>query len=374
MTMTMTRVCRHFAAHLRARRASVSSPPRARAACAVDASRASARARRAGRGARRSTWRLLGRRRRARRLLMLTSGTHGVEGFCGSGCQVALPARRRLHARGRTHAACASCSCTRSIRMASRMCGGRTRTTSTSIATSAISAGRCRPNTAYAEVHDFMVPAHVAAARRRTRARLRAYVQRAAQRALQAAVSGGQCEFPTASSTAACGRRGATACCATCCATHAAHARSASAGSTSTPGSARAGTARRSTPAATSLPIIARSQAAGGATTSRRSTTARRRRRSLTGVNYAPPTTSARAPNIAGIALEYGTVPLAETLAGAARRPVAAQPSRRRAGAARGDQARDARRVPRRCRRLEAMVYAQALTPAVTAIWPCMAD
>ena len=76
-------------------------------------------------------------------VLLLTSATHGVEGFCGSGCQLNPAARRRTRRRGPGRRHSASCSCMRSIRMGFRTCVAPTRTTSTSTATSATSRSRC---------------------------------------------------------------------------------------------------------------------------------------------------------------------------------------------------------------------------------------
>ena len=84
----------------------------------------------------------------AREVLLLISGTHGAEGFCGSGCQVNLLRDDAFVARSRSTPACASSSCTRSIRTASRTCAAPTRTTSTSTATSATSRTPPPPNAA----------------------------------------------------------------------------------------------------------------------------------------------------------------------------------------------------------------------------------
>ena len=75
-------------------------------------------------------------------VLVIVSGTHGVEGYAGSALQ-----RWWLDERADcpTRRPCVSRSCTRSTRSGSRGCGGSTRTTSTSTATS--STGRRRPGT-----------------------------------------------------------------------------------------------------------------------------------------------------------------------------------------------------------------------------------
>jgi hypothetical protein len=80
--------------------------------------------------------------RDAERLLVLVAGTHGVEGFCGSGILVGLLANGLPGICHRTRAPCWSM---RSIPTASPGCAGSTRTTSTSTATSSTAPGRCRP-------------------------------------------------------------------------------------------------------------------------------------------------------------------------------------------------------------------------------------
>mgnify|MGYP001269005153 CR=1 FL=1 len=127
-------------------------------------------------------------------VLLLTSGTHGAEGFCGSGCQVNLlrddawmirVARSGvrvllLHAmnpHGFSHLA---------------------RTNENNIDLNRnfrdFSAPPA-PNVAYAEVHGFMVPPTWPPAPA-NEARLADYVREHGQWALQQAVSSGQCEFP----------------------------------------------------------------------------------------------------------------------------------------------------------------------------------
>jgi hypothetical protein len=130
----------------------------------------------------------------AARVLFFTSGTHGVEGFCGSGCQVGFlhddaifdefaKAQIRvvfLHALnpyGFSHLRRTNednVDLNRNFRDFS---------------------SPPPPNRAYAEVHDFIVPATWPPSAEDD-ARLRSYVAAHGERALQAAVSGGQCEFP----------------------------------------------------------------------------------------------------------------------------------------------------------------------------------
>jgi len=129
----------------------------------------------------------------SRQLLLLTSGTHGAEGFCGSGCQVnflrddafvseALDAGARvvfLHALnpyGFSHL--------RRTNEDNVDLNRNFRDFSTAP----------QPNTAYAEVHGFIVPATWPPSAE-NEGRLMAYMQKHGERGLQAAVSGGQCEF-----------------------------------------------------------------------------------------------------------------------------------------------------------------------------------
>ena len=185
---------------------------------AVSRACASDRARRRRRGARRSTWRcsasadapgllllIVGHARR-RRLLRL-----GLPG--GAACATTtFGARHRPHRRGRAD------RCMRSIRMAFRICAGSTRTTSTSTATFATSRAPLPVNAAYAEIHALLLPATWPPPPD-SEAQLGAWVAAHGR----GRVPGGRQRrpvrvSPTACSTAARGRRGATACCAPCCA------------------------------------------------------------------------------------------------------------------------------------------------------------
>src|SRR5262249_43945748 len=72
---------------------------------------------------------------RAAGLLLLSSATHGVEGFCGSGCQIALLHDDVFMAEAE-RAGVAVLMLHALIPTAFRICGGLTRTTSTSTAIS----------------------------------------------------------------------------------------------------------------------------------------------------------------------------------------------------------------------------------------------
>jgi hypothetical protein len=127
-------------------------------------------------------------------MLLLTSGTHGVEGFCGSGCQVAL-----LHD-AEFVAAVRSAGVAVVFLHALNPYGfshlHRTNEDNVDMnrnfrdfTTPPV------PNRAYAEVHGFAVPATWPPAPD-NEARIAAYVAERGERALQQAITGGQCEFP----------------------------------------------------------------------------------------------------------------------------------------------------------------------------------
>ena len=127
-------------------------------------------------------------------MLLLISGTHGVEGFCGSGCQVAL-----LH-NGDFVAAVRAADVAVVFLHAVNPYGFSHlhRTNEDNIdmnrnfrdfATPSV------PNRAYADVHGFIVPATWPPAPA-NEARIAAYVAQHGERALQQAITGGQCEYP----------------------------------------------------------------------------------------------------------------------------------------------------------------------------------
>ena len=125
--------------------------------------------------------------------LVITSATHGVEGFCGSGCQVALLAddafaayvERRgvaivmvhaLNPWGFAHLA-------------------RTTEDNVDLNRNFRDFTATRRNEAYLEVHDFMLPSSWPPAPEQE-ARMAAYLGERGPAALQAALSTGQCERP----------------------------------------------------------------------------------------------------------------------------------------------------------------------------------
>ena len=130
----------------------------------------------------------------ARAVLLLTSGTHGAEGFCGSGCQVGLLHDEALLAQ--IAAAGVRVVLVHALNPYGFSHLRRTNEDNVDLNRNFRSFEPLPPpNGAYAEVHDFIVPATWPPAPD-DHARLAAYVQAHGERALQAAVSSGQCEFP----------------------------------------------------------------------------------------------------------------------------------------------------------------------------------
>jgi hypothetical protein len=127
-------------------------------------------------------------------MLLLTSGTHGAEGFCGSGCQVGLlhdaPFMAAVRAAG-----------VRLVLLHALNPYGFShlrRTNEDNVDLNRNFRDFARPpapNAAYAEVHALIVPAQWPPTAENERG-LRAYAAAHGERALQAAVTGGQCEFP----------------------------------------------------------------------------------------------------------------------------------------------------------------------------------
>lgn len=130
----------------------------------------------------------------ARGVLLLTSGTHGAEGFCGSGCQVGL-----LH--DDAFMAAAVASGLRLVLLHALNPYGFShlrRTNEDNVDLNRNFRDFSQPpaaNTAYALVHPMLVPATWPPTPE-NEARLHAYAAAHGERALQAAVSGGQCEYP----------------------------------------------------------------------------------------------------------------------------------------------------------------------------------
>ncbi|MEP7329506.1 MAG: M14 family metallopeptidase [Betaproteobacteria bacterium] len=127
-------------------------------------------------------------------VLVLISGTHGAEGFCGSGAQVGL-----LHDDRFVHAAMASGA--RIVMVHALNPYGFShlrRTNEDNIDLNRNFRNFSTPppvNAAYAGIHDFIVPSSWPPGPEDD-ARLQAYVARHGMPALQAAVTGGQCDHP----------------------------------------------------------------------------------------------------------------------------------------------------------------------------------
>ena len=127
-------------------------------------------------------------------MLLLLSGTHGVEGFCGSGCQVAL-----LHDDEFVSAVRASGVHVVFLHALNPYGFSHLhRTNEDNVDMNRNFRDFTTPppaNAAYADVHGFMVPEQWPPTRD-NEARLAAYVAHHGEKGLQAAVGGGQCEFP----------------------------------------------------------------------------------------------------------------------------------------------------------------------------------
>ncbi|MFO1314836.1 MAG: M14 family metallopeptidase [Burkholderiales bacterium] len=130
----------------------------------------------------------------ARGVLLLTSATHGVEGFCGSGCQVGMLRDDALLAD--VAAAGVRVVLLHALNPYGFSHLRRTNEDNVDLNRNFRSfEPRPLPNRAYAEVHGFIVPSTWPPSAA-DNARMATYVQAHGERALQAAVSGGQCEFP----------------------------------------------------------------------------------------------------------------------------------------------------------------------------------
>ena len=127
-------------------------------------------------------------------MLLLISATHGVEGFCGSGCQVAL-----LH--DAEFLATAKASGVNVVFLHALNPYGFShlrRTNEDNVDMNRNFRDFATPpaaNVAYAGVHAFIVPAEWPPSPE-NQATIAAYAAKHGERALQQAITGGQCEFP----------------------------------------------------------------------------------------------------------------------------------------------------------------------------------
>jgi len=129
----------------------------------------------------------------AREVLVLIAGTHGAEGFCGSGCEVNFLSDDAFVREAED--AGVQILLVHALNPYGFSYMRRTNEDNVDLNRNFRDFSRpIPPNTAYAEVHDFIVPATWPPSKE-NEARLMAYVQQRGERALQSAVSGGQCEF-----------------------------------------------------------------------------------------------------------------------------------------------------------------------------------
>ena len=125
-------------------------------------------------------------------LLCIISGTHGVEGFCGSGAQIALLEDPAVKAAINKYAVAVMFY--HALNPYGFSYCARTNEDNIDLNRNFRDFSRAPPvNAAYLEVHDFMVPATWPPAPE-NEAKIGAYIARRGQAALQAAVSGGQCD------------------------------------------------------------------------------------------------------------------------------------------------------------------------------------
>ena len=127
-------------------------------------------------------------------LLCILSGTHGVEGFCGSGAQIALLGDSAVVAAVEQRKVAVMFY--HALNPYGFSHWARTNEDNIDLNRNFRDFSRPPPvNAAYLEVHDFMVPATWPPAPE-NEARIGAYIAKHGQDALQAAVSGGQCDRP----------------------------------------------------------------------------------------------------------------------------------------------------------------------------------
>ena len=150
-------------------------------------------------------------------LLILWSATHGIEGYCGSGCQTAYlhdDAFMRKLDETRT-----AVLFVHALNPYGFSYGRRVNEDNADLNRNFRDFSSPPPvNEAYAEIHALLLPSQWPPSAE-SEGRLGAWVAAHGERAYQAAVSGGQYAFPTASFTVARAHRGAIAHCVRCCAT-----------------------------------------------------------------------------------------------------------------------------------------------------------
>lgn len=125
--------------------------------------------------------------------LMITSGTHGAEGFCGSGCQVALLADDAFVVAVKDRGV--AVLLVHALNPFGFAHLSRTTEDNVDLNRNVRDFERLQPNAAYAAVHDFMVPDAWPPTPENER-RIGEYMARHGAFALQQAVTSGQCDYP----------------------------------------------------------------------------------------------------------------------------------------------------------------------------------
>jgi predicted deacylase len=128
-----------------------------------------------------------------RNLLLVSSGTHGVEGFCGSGAQAALLTEGILRELPQDTAIVL----VHAVNPYGFAHLRRTNEGNVDLNRNFVDHGRNHPSPAYDEIHDWLVPADWdGPARQRADAELQRYQETRGMRAFQSAVTGGQYSHP----------------------------------------------------------------------------------------------------------------------------------------------------------------------------------
>lgn len=129
----------------------------------------------------------------ARDVLLISSGTHGVEGFCGSGCQAAL-LRSPLLTKIPPATAVVLVHAVNPYGFAWLR---RTNEDNIDLNRNCIDHSTHPTNPGYAEIHDWLVPSQwEGPVREEAEARIARYIEERGMRAFQVALTGGQYQFP----------------------------------------------------------------------------------------------------------------------------------------------------------------------------------
>ena len=129
----------------------------------------------------------------ARKVILIISGTHGVEGFCGSGCQAELLVSGLLDNLAQETAIVL----VHAINPYGFAWLRRTNEDNIDLNRNFIDHSRSHPNPQYEEIHDFLVPLDWdGPARREAEAAIETYIAERGLRAFQSALTGGQYSRP----------------------------------------------------------------------------------------------------------------------------------------------------------------------------------